>query len=145
MFALRGKKLIEVVLQRIPDDIERLMQKRHTKWCNDAQIVPWSAREEIGATLRISPRFSPEDYALSWGAHLNQASVVEIYLYEGDMARNLFDAATNPLEEVRTESIRAVSILSSGGIKCKDVTDLVGKIIERIQNVVVAHKMMGVV
>jgi hypothetical protein len=143
MFALRGKKLIEVVLQHIPEDIERLMQKRHTKWCDDARLVPWSRGEgggEIGATLRVSPRFSQETYALSWGAALNASSTVEIFLYEGDVAHLIYRAASGT--EERDAAKREIQHLAYNKTKCKDVKDLVSKIIQKIQDAVVAHKML---
>jgi len=142
MFALKGRGLIDLVLQHLPEGIERLMQKRHTKWCDSAWLVPWSVEDEVGATLRVTLKSSQDAFSVSWGAALNDCSKVEIYLYDGDVANWLCKAATGEDSQSVLAAREEIRLLSGKMVRCLDAKDLVGKVIEKIQSAVVAHKML---
>jgi hypothetical protein len=146
MFVLVGKDLVDLVTRRIPEVVEKVMQRGHSKWCDSARIVPWSAGDEVGATLRVSikpssVRASRGDFALSWGVALNGQSKMEIALYDGDMAGLLHESLfgrDGQVDDVRLDLDSAIK----GRVGCADVNVLVSRVVEKVRNAVVAHKMM---
>lgn len=144
MFVMAGKDLMYLVTWRIPEVVEKVMQKGHSKWCDSARIVPWSAGEEVGATLRFSiKRGSKGDFALSWGAAYDEHSKVSLTLYDGDVAGLLYDAVFGPGGPDRADNAKIdLDGTVKGRVECVAVKDLVSRIVEKIRNVAVAHKMM---
>jgi hypothetical protein len=144
MFALKGRGLIDLVLQHLPEGIEKAMQKRHTKWCEDSSLFPWSSGEEIGATLRISfKRGLPgETFALSWGVVFEGRELrPEIIFYEGDVAGLMDTAVRDGTRSGGVEARQEIDRIAARGVKVAE-RDFVGKVIEKIQSAAVAHKML---
>lgn len=144
MFALKEKDQIDLVTRLLPEGIEKAMQKRHTKWCDDVSLLPWTSGDEIGATLRIYfKRGSPgEIFALSWGVVFEGREFrPEIILYEGDVAGQMDTVVRQGAKRGGEEARQEIERIAAQGVKCAE-RDFVGKVIEKIQSAVVAHKML---
>src|SRR3990170_8940786 len=132
MFVIAGTSLIEMVTKCIPAGIERVMQKRHTKWCDHAKVVPWTAGDVVGGTIRISMgRSLPDYYSISWGAEFDERSNVDMFLYEGDVAEVIFRAAME--DDVDGGMRQDLRRIFERRVRCGKATDLVSRVIQMIQ------------